>query len=525
MDEPSLARRSIHSTTRRFLTILGKAKPTMRATAIVLLITGAMFLVLEGAASVVVVLRRPSGALLERSHTEFDPDLGWVNQRSIHVPDLYGPGLYLQTNAQRFRNKREFDVKGSPRRVRAICTGDSFTLGYGVSNDDAWCEVLSRMDDRVETVNMGQGGYGVDQAYLWYLRDGMPLEHDALVFAFITEDLDRMMSRTFLGYPKPVLAVEKGVPKLVWKPTSRSDFLWTWLRRRAEPFRDLRSIELLTSWSKGRPLEDEMAMDEAQGRVLSLAIVDHLKAVTAQRGTELLVVLLPIAGDYEAESPWRSFLADELQRRQIPFVDLIGALKEEKRERVPRLFRGHYSEVGNRWVAKHLHPALTRLPKVAARLRTMGPAPEVPDELGPANLERIDLKDAKIHATRMDGLAALAIDGSLSTRWHSGDAQRGDEAIVLELGTPRSLRRIELEIGPAPYDFARALVLDVSDDGDLYRQVAEIGAGERALEGTGAQVVALPSAVSARFVRVRQTGRTDRNFWSVYEIGLFAEPK
>ena len=41
----------------------------------------------------------------------------------------------------------------------------------GVGNDDVWCKLLESIDNRIETVNLGQGGYGVDQAYLWYKRN------------------------------------------------------------------------------------------------------------------------------------------------------------------------------------------------------------------------------------------------------------------------------------------------------------------------------------------------------------------
>jgi hypothetical protein len=57
---------------------------------------------------------------------------------------------------------------------------------------------------------MGQGGYGVDQAYLWYKRDGTKIEHNIQLFAFIESDFDRMRSAAFLGYSKPRLTVTGG---------------------------------------------------------------------------------------------------------------------------------------------------------------------------------------------------------------------------------------------------------------------------------------------------------------------------
>src|SRR5207237_1214574 len=119
----------------------------------------------------------------EQMHTTYDAELGWAHRRSVSVPDLYGSGVFLKTNSQGFRGDHEIAAEEPKDRVRVICSGDSFTLGYGVDDDHAWCAQLMAMDSRLETVNMGQGGYGVDQAYLWYVRDGRALEHTVQIFA------------------------------------------------------------------------------------------------------------------------------------------------------------------------------------------------------------------------------------------------------------------------------------------------------------------------------------------------------
>lgn len=110
--------------------------------------------------------------VVERAHTRYDPELGWVNLPRFHDPDLYGPGLDLQTNAQGFRERQDTTPAPAPGTTRVFCIGDSFTLGFGVGNDYSWCHYLEGLQPGLETVNMGQGGYGVDQAYLWYKRDG-----------------------------------------------------------------------------------------------------------------------------------------------------------------------------------------------------------------------------------------------------------------------------------------------------------------------------------------------------------------
>ena len=99
---------------------------------------------LEGVASLALLGRDLSSTRLpaERRHTRNDPELGWVNRANLAVPNMYGPGIALHTNAQGFRNVRNFAPAVPAGAMRAICSGDSFTLGYGVADKDTWCARL-----------------------------------------------------------------------------------------------------------------------------------------------------------------------------------------------------------------------------------------------------------------------------------------------------------------------------------------------------------------------------------------------
>ena len=77
---------------------------------------------------------------------------------------MYGPNVYLRTNSQAFRNNADFSATAPEPKARIICSGEFFTFGYGVDIDSTWCQLLASRNNRLEMVNMGQGGYGVDQA-------------------------------------------------------------------------------------------------------------------------------------------------------------------------------------------------------------------------------------------------------------------------------------------------------------------------------------------------------------------------
>ncbi len=78
-------------------------------------------------------------------------------------------------------------------------------MGWGVSNDQTWSQLLTSINQRLQTVNMGQGVYGVDQAYLLYKRDGSKFEHNIQIFAFITHNFVRIQNASFMGRRKSLL--------------------------------------------------------------------------------------------------------------------------------------------------------------------------------------------------------------------------------------------------------------------------------------------------------------------------------
>ena len=87
----------------------------------------------EGIASTILFVKQlvNTKPVAERLHTRYDSELGWVNIPNTHLDDLYAPGLYVHINAQGFRNDEDFDYETPSGKVRAICSGDSFTFGFG----------------------------------------------------------------------------------------------------------------------------------------------------------------------------------------------------------------------------------------------------------------------------------------------------------------------------------------------------------------------------------------------------------
>lgn len=330
------------------------------------LVFGLLFLI-EGLLSYVSVgYAILTHSVAEREHTEYDEELGWINLPNLNIPDMYGHGDYFTTNSQRYRNSYDFSREVPNGKIRIICSGDSFTLGFGVNDDHTWCHLLTEVDSGLETVNMGQGGYGVDQAYLWYKRDEKKLAHDIVIFAFITGDFLRMQSDTFIGYGKPYLTIQDG--ELVQEnfPVPRVSYDRPWLTNARYALQRLQSAKLLSeAFEKDSRREDASIVKrnhEHTEKVVSLIFADLQKAARS-RQRFVVFVHLPTRQDYTeaGTSPWRRYVRREVDQNDYLFVDVVEEMRTLSPQRVDALFRkgGHYTAEGNRYVAEVIHNKLT----------------------------------------------------------------------------------------------------------------------------------------------------------------------
>ncbi|MGO9520056.1 MAG: SGNH/GDSL hydrolase family protein [Candidatus Korobacteraceae bacterium] len=366
------------------------ASSLVRTTAFVLFNIGAvlgLLLMFEGAASVYYTFRDTfaSPPVAESLYTEYDRDLGWVNLPNIYLPNMYGPGKYLKTNSQRFRNNQDFTLQVPPGKTRIICSGDSFTFGFGVDNDHTWAQQLAARAPNIETVNMGQGGYGADQAYLWYKRDAAELDHNIQILALIAPDLYRMQHSSFNEYGKPVLAVQNDHLVTTNVPVPRS--LAVRSPRLLRVQNALFNLNITHLLRRMLNLDTEAAVTATRKErnretswVLSY-MLDDLLATNRARNSVLVLVYLPTREDYGGDTGtgWRRFLAQYAQHQSVLYLDLTDDFRRLSPAEVDSMFigtgtvnflgaAGHYNEAGNAFVADLIYQRLLANPETAAKL-------------------------------------------------------------------------------------------------------------------------------------------------------------
>ncbi len=309
----------------------------------------------------------------EQINTEYDADLGWGAKKSFAAPNMYGPGVALHTNARGFRGREAVEDAVPEGNRRVVCSGDSFTLGHGVGDTETWCAFLSTGD--LQTVNMGQVGYGIDQAYLWYLRDGRPLAHHVHILAFVTDDFRRMALDRFTGYGKPVLSLKGDSIGVIGVPVPRRD------GPRAARFKRVVQSLRFSEFLRRLTNADAMGTDtrvarltNAEIREVTARLVADLARVNASKGSRFVLVYLPIERDFvnEAARPWRDQMRAVADSLGVPLVDLIPELRKRAQQDVTTLFiqpkgalppdgMGHFTPDGHRWVAQHIRERLDSL--------------------------------------------------------------------------------------------------------------------------------------------------------------------
>ncbi|MFZ0311801.1 MAG: hypothetical protein WAL85_03755 [Candidatus Korobacteraceae bacterium] len=346
-----------------------------------------LLLLFEGLASFYYAFRAAfaSPPVAESLYTEYDRDLGWVNLPNVFLPNLYGPGKFLRTNSQRFRNAADFTKNVPAGKTRIICSGDSFTLGYGVDNDHTWPQLLASEAPNLETVNMGQGGYGADQAYLWYKRDGAALDHNIQILAIISPDVYRMQHASFNGYGKPVLAVENDRVVATNVPVPRTMEVWS-------P-RLVRTENALSNLSITHLLRRVLRLDLAAAAVtpskernqetawVLAHMLDDLRETNQASGSVLVLAYLPTREELGegAGASWRTFLAEYARQHGVLYLDFLDDFRRLPPGQLDKLFiaqgavdfpgaAGHYTEAGNAFVADLMYRRMLASPETAAKL-------------------------------------------------------------------------------------------------------------------------------------------------------------
>ena len=324
----------------------------------------------------------------QTGYMAYDADLGWTNRPGSCTADH----KYC-ANSGGLRSDHEYTKEIPPGLLRVSLFGDSFIHGHDVDLAGSLApqleQALASRDVRAQALNFGVGGFGIDQAYLRYSREGARFNTDVIVEGLQFENVARhVMVFRLIAYPQskipfskprfhfegpsllvanePTIAPEQVPDALAHfdsSPLRKYEFFYT------EKYRPYwwRKSKLLTVLIDSRRKDDtvDVMRPDGEGMQLTLAILDRFKNDVSVTGKPFLLVYLPLKGNLEAElrgekDPWAPLL--DLVRKDFHVIDPTPRLLDVARKKgVDAVAPGHYSADGNRAVAETLAEAIAKL--------------------------------------------------------------------------------------------------------------------------------------------------------------------
>lgn len=331
---------------------------------------------------------------------EFDDELGWVGKKNSAGQFKRGEEFdtYITTNSHGMRDK-EYSYEKPENTFRVAVLGDSFTWGFGVENEDNYTEVMEKdLGKEYEILNFGVSGYGRGQQLLYFKREVMQFNPDAvIIMAYPGNDLyDNVADDPAMEiYPRPAFSVdENGKLKISGIPLTKPggsfeerSFMrhigkWMGLYSRSYSFRVFYHAfnTVLKSWEKDpskyvNPIYQvsNLPVLEKQAKV-EHAIMKEFKQLLDEKGIQLLVAIASTTEmvrpqlqrlqeknakgvDIDWKQPAR-ILSQASQSLGISVVKLAPVLlkSEQQGKKVHNNREFHWSKYGNYLVAKELEP-------------------------------------------------------------------------------------------------------------------------------------------------------------------------
>jgi len=280
------------------------------------------------------------------------PTRGWTCKPNGTPPE----GTLKLTNSQGLRAVEDYVF--APDKFRIMVVGDSFTFGLFDNHESVWPLQLQQQDDRLSVVNLAVSGYGIDQMYITLHEEMANYKPHLVIFALITEDMDRSMLG-FREYQKPRFILENtGELRLTNVPIgSLADTLKHLRQRYESPWGYYRlareNQQVLQAIEEGRY--------EAERDALNQSIIEHAIACTREYGAGFMLIHLAsnleislTEMDRENDNTIENYLRSIATKEQVDFFSTRRAFLNGGQDWVV----GHYTALEAAFVAKRIYEQL-----------------------------------------------------------------------------------------------------------------------------------------------------------------------
>jgi hypothetical protein len=237
--------------------------------------------------------------------------------------DIDGSWLFT-TNAQGFRDTRDYPHEKEPGVLRVLCLGDSQTEGFETDQAGVYPEIirrkLSQTGRKVEVMNTGVSGFGTAEELSFLENEGLKYKPDVVVLGWYANDPDdNVKSGLFAlenGQLEPrkyehlpgvaILNVINRVPPLRWA-SEHSWFyslLFNYVWDLKKNLLSKKGAADAAEFTARAPSQDKAAVSYQYA--LSAKLIERLHETCEKAGARLVILDIPLfktADDFETSVP------------------------------------------------------------------------------------------------------------------------------------------------------------------------------------------------------------------------------
>ena len=318
----------------------------------------------------------------------FSSTLGWTTKKN-------GSSKLYQSNSYGVRSSREYELNPPDNVLRISTFGDSFTNCYGVSNKETWQAILENIALNLEVLNFGVGGYGLDQAYLRYLEEGLQHKPQIVFIGYMSKDIFRHVNTfrpfyytdTSLPLTKPRFIIDNETLSLIPNPMAKLDDYKMLLLKPKETLAKVGKIDFYYSKRYKSSVLDfsptvrlfklivnnissdssESIIEASEAFEITKKIFDEFHTSVRNNNAKPVIVIFPGKDDIisyrNSKTKNYSPLTSYFDSKNYQYIDLIGIFDETKRrDGLKKLFvdNRHYSSFTSTLVAKHIQSYLLK---------------------------------------------------------------------------------------------------------------------------------------------------------------------
>lgn len=281
----------------------------------------------------------------------YDPTKGWAIKPNLSGLEVFDH-KHLTTNSRGIRGP-EYSYDKPLGKKRILVLGDSFTFGDEIGDEETYPYFLQKLMPATDVINLGVHGYGHDQMLIHFEEEGAKYHPDIVLLGFIGNDMPRNRL-AFRDYAKPRFELSPGGLKLTNQPVPPPESVLADDRFRS------RFLDLIVLLRHKLVLRYSPSVEQEKTDRLTAAILDELAAAVQHAGAKLILVQLPDAPDFAAQSPTNTFFDRYCASTAVTCISLYAFAQSEIAKGRPLVFEqyGHLSADGNRMVAEGIRDNL-----------------------------------------------------------------------------------------------------------------------------------------------------------------------